>query len=288
MASSVYASGANPISYTADGKQVFIPLNVVTIVNDKADVKTADLNAAGITGIDETELKEWINKLIASGEPKKIETPYPKPAFRLIANKITGCAGNKITAEVKRNPAVGGAPETFDITICLEEEFADLVVDNSNPNFLEKKLDASALITVKPPDGGNYALPKSYDTLPLVGGNGTSSATAMQDDNATEAFVVEAKEEGEQGNNISVKITKDQNAFSMEVTMTETYAAAEVNEKKGNAKNPNYIGTLLKDSYLVKFEKVGDAVPSDGKYNLSGGQDPQDSVPASTSVLGYV
>jgi hypothetical protein len=293
-------SGSRPVSYVEDGSQWFIPLGFITLVSGKASVNTEALAAANISISNIAALESLIDMFLAFGELKPVAAPPPQPAFALSA-KQSGRAGNQISVTVKQNPPSDGAPATFDLTIRLTERFAHLELDETNatgepnPNFLETKLADSVLITVEEPAGG-YALPKEYpgtagngsDLLKLTGGDATteSSATAEQPEGGA-AFTVKAREIGIQGNNISVVIIVDTpTSFSMTVQMTETYQAAETNEKlPEESGNPKYIGTLLSGSSLVTFRKSGDTVrlPADRTYNLTGGEN---ATTASTLVIG--
>ena len=297
---STFINGPRPVSYLEKGTQWFIPLGFITLVNGKAKVNPGALAGANIAIGNVAALEGLIDTLLLFGEVAPTAAPPPQPAFALRAKK-PGNAGNQISVVVKRNPTSGGAPTTFDLTVRLTERFEHLELNPTNTtgepnqNFLQTKLEASSLITVEAPADG-YALPKEYtgtaedgsDLLKLGDGNSTteSSAAAEKPGGGT-AFVVKASEKGAQGDKISVAILLDNStSFSMTVQMTESYQAAETNEKRSdNSDNPQYIETLLSKSSLAEFRKSGDTVhlPTDGTFNLTGGEN---ATTASTLVIG--
>lgn len=173
--------GATPISYIANGRQVFIPLGFVTLVDENVEVDMTALTAAGITDINKAKLEDRIKALLDSGELAKSATPPPQAAFALNA-KQPGRAGNQIRATVKQNPpATSSDPATFDLTIRVnnfteyDSSFGGLFHSSTLPIYLPYAVQQFFL------NGGTDAYIVGLQSNGATAGNATAQNTTLTD-----------------------------------------------------------------------------------------------------------
>jgi hypothetical protein len=271
--------GNGPIAFTEQGGQMLlIPLTVLTL-----DGNTIQANPPYNTN----EILQWLQYLVNTGFLTAGSAPAPKPAMSIQAVD-PGPAGNNIQvvfSNIVPDPAdpTNADKTTFDATITETDTYNGLSFDTASPSFIQKVLGTetitgtmSGLVHIK--DADTPSLPKAGN-YPLTGGDpSTKSSVPILGVPSDNAFHMEAKKVGLDGDNTKVTIANvDSSAktFTLIAVWTQTVAGI----KRGSLQ-----GELQGNQYEIKVDKPagGDfAIPAPGSIGLSGGADARPALNAS-------
>jgi hypothetical protein len=273
--------GSAPIAFTtAGGTALSIPLSTLSFVDSKIQI---DIQPAGISASDKSDLESWLNYLVKIETLKRGEKTPPKPAIAIVA-KNSGKAGNNIKIEFKDiQKTVDPVNSTFTATITATEIY-DLSFDKTSDIFIEKVLGANTLVNVK---GTATELPPKETEFPYKIKDGSPAKKSVQDVEAAEApgstaFTIEAKNKGKDGDDITVEIS-NVNIDAKTYTLTATWNPTFTDIKLGDLP-----AKLQGSQDVIIAEKPGSsefAIPDGGVVVLNGGSDKQDAVTAKATVF---
>jgi hypothetical protein len=289
--------GSAPIAFTtAGGTALSIPLSTLSFVDSKIQI---DIQPAGISASDKSDLESWLNYLVKIETLKKSTKKAPNPAISIEALD-SGEIGNSIkikfdnfipdtTAPLDKNKA------TFDAVVTYEKTYALSYDPTATKTFVKNVLGTETtpgtqpgLVHLKSTDTPDNIKPKA-NTYKLTGGTASkkSSKPVDRDPSGADAFNLEAFKNGSDGNSINVKIAdvSDSNkTFTLTVVWEKTVPGI---------KSTNLEVKFGEFDYLIKIAKPRDAsnseidysVPDAGVIVLNGGAEPKDAVPAKATAF---
>jgi hypothetical protein len=270
--------GNGPIAFTEQGGQMLlIPLSALTL-----DGNTIQANPPYNT----KEISQWLQYLVNTGFLTAGSTP-PKPAMAITAAD-PGLAGNNIQVVFSNivPDLADSTKTTFDATITETDTYNGLSVDSTSPSFIKTVLGTETITGTKPglvhiKDADTPVLPQTNNYL-LTGGSASKySSIQIPGDPSGNAFQVEAKKSGKDGDNTKVTITNvDSSAKSFTLTAVWTQTVTSI--KLGDLQVK-----LQGNQYEIKVDKPagGDfAIPAPGPIGLSGGADARPASNASAIV----
>ncbi len=273
--------GNGPIAFTKQGGQMLlIPLSALTL-----DGKTIQANPP----YNEDEILQWLQYLVHSGVLTAGPTPAPKPAMTITAAD-PGSAGNYIQVTFSNIVLNLADPKktTFDAIITETDTYDKLSIDPDSEFFISKMLGTETKAGSKPglvhiKDADTPSLPKKEDNdYKLISGSDTqNSIVPIPHDSSSDAFHVEAKKPGEDGDNTTVTIS-NVNASAKTFTLVAVW-----NHKITSITLKNLEKDLQGSGYEIKVAKPtgGDyAIPAPGTISLSGGADARSASKASAIV----
>jgi len=220
--------GNGPIAFTdQSGKMLLIPLSALTI--DGNTIQTSP-------PYDKDEIRQWLQYLVNIGSLTPGTAPSPKPVMVIQATD-PGLAGNNIQVIFSNIVPDPGDPTnadktTFDATVTETDMYKGLSIDSTSPSFIKTvlgtdKAPKSGLVHVL--DTDNPSLPKA-GIYPLTGGGASAkSSTQIPGDPSGTAFNVEAKKNGQDGDDTTVAISNvDATAKTFTLTAVWTQSVKEI------------------------------------------------------------
>jgi len=274
--------GNGPIAFTdQSGKMLLIPLSALTI-----DGNTIQASPP----YDKDEIRQWLQYLVNIGSLTPGTAPSPKPAM-VIQAADPGPAGNNIQvifSNIVPDPGdpTNAAKTTFDATVTEMDTYKGLSSDSTSPSFIKTvlgtdKAPKSGLVHVL--DADNPSLPKA-GVYPLAGGGASANSSAqIPGASSGTAFNVEAKKNGQDGDNTTVTIS-NVDATAKTFTLTAVWTQSVTGMKLKDL--PDKLQGSSKYEIIVNKPNGGDfAIPAPGTIGLSGGADPKDATKASGTVF---
>jgi hypothetical protein len=273
--------GSGPIAFTdQSGKMLLIPLSALTI-----DGKTIQASPP----YNKNEILQWLQYLVNIGSLTPGTAPSPKPAM-VIQAADPGPAGNNIKVIFSNIVPDPGDPTNadktnFDATVTETDMYKGLSADSTSPSFIKTvlgtdKAPKSGLVHVL--DTDNPSLPKAGAYSLTGGGASAKSSTQIPGDPSGTAFNVEAKKNGQDGDDTAVTISNvDATAKTFTLTAVWTQSVTGI-------KLADLPGKLAGSGYEIAVNKPngGDfAIPAPGTIGLSGGVDAVAASKASGTAL---
>lgn len=271
--------GNGPIAFTEQsGQMLLIPLSVLTL-----DGNTIQANPPYNTD----EILQWLQYLVNTGFLTAGSAPAPKPAMSIQAVD-PGPAGNNIQvvfSNIVPDPAdpTNADKTAFDATITETDTYNGLSFDSTSPSLIKTVLGTETITGTMPglvhiKDADTPSLPKAGIYTLTHGGISTKSSVPIPGNPSGNAFHVEAKKPGKDGDNTKVTISNvDSSAKTF--TLTAVWTQTVTGIKRGN------LAELLQgNQYEINVDKPagGDfAIPAPGSIGLSGGADARPASKAS-------
>ena len=262
--------GNGPVAFTdQNGQMLLIPLSALTL--DSNTIEASD-------PYNTDEIRQWLQYLVTTG--CLAAGPLAPKAAMTIQAADPGLAGNNIQvvfSNIVPDPAdpTNADKTTFDATITETDTYNGLSFDSASPSFIKTVLGTETVTGTKPglvhiKDADTPSLPKA-DSYPLTSGSDTTKSSVKIPGNPSgNAFQVEAKKGGKEGNNTTVTIS-NVDASAKTFTLTAVWTQTVTGIKRGGLPEG-----LQGNQYEIKVDKPagGDfAIPAPGPIGLSGGAD---------------
>jgi hypothetical protein len=270
--------GSAPISFTtAGGTALSIPLSALSFADSDIQI---DIEPAGISASDKSNLKSWLNYLVKIETLKRGEKTPPKPAITISAKNL-GKTGNNIKIEFKDiQKTVDPVNSTFTAIITATEIY-DLSFDKNSDIFIKKVLGATTLINVK--GTATESTPKQLPYQLENGDDATKSIKAVESEPSGTAFTIEAKNKGADGNDINIEISKvniTAKTYTLTAIWNPTFKDIKLGDLPAKLQGSQDVVVVEKPEESSEF-----AIPDAGVVVLNGGADKQDAVTAKATVF---
>jgi hypothetical protein len=284
------AVGDSPVEFTdTNGNQVSIPLSALEFDANN------NLTVTGWPGYTtyKAQVDPYLQYLAAAGAIRAapVAVTTSKPAM-VISAADPGSAGNNLQVafgNITPDPANpdDATKTTFDATITEQESYKQLGVDANAPNFVKKVLGTQTITGSQPGavhvhDADTPTLPKA-GIYPLGGGgnNANSAANIPANTGGGEAFTVEARKSGGDGDATTVTIADvdtQANTFSLTTAWSQNVTGIKLADLPGKLQGNSYAISVAPPT------SGSFAVPAAGKSGLLGGADAQAAQAAKTTV----
>jgi hypothetical protein len=277
--------GNGPIAFTdQSGKMLLIPLSALTI-----DGNTIEASPP----YDKDEIRQWLQYLVNIGSLTPGTAPSPKPAM-VIQAADSGLAGNNIQVAFSNIVTDPTDPNkaTFDATITETDLYQGLSIDSTSPSLIKTVLGTEKVTGTKPGlvhvlDADTPSLPKA-GTYSLKGGSDSAKSTAkVSGDPSGTAFNVEAKKNGQDGDNTMVTVS-NVDATAKTFTLTAVWTQSVKGIKLADLPGKLQGSSDPKKAYEIIVNKPNGgnfAIPAPGTIGLSGGADAREASTASGTAF---
>jgi hypothetical protein len=247
------AAASAPVSFTDDhGRQFVVPVSSLFFSEGAIQTNDAELK-------DNPAFATWIQYLAKNGQLRETTQAAAQPAMEL-ESLLPGTIGNATTVTIA--DAGTGAADTFTATVTESEEHAELT-----PAGVAAL--ASELVSLDPASPSPPLTPKTGSYANSATG---TTITVLAEDGVATAFVLNAKTAAATTTVTIGEVDPDDDSFSMTIVREKTKSGVKAAD----------MATEFGYALVVSGAAL---LPAAGTFQLSGGEEPQDAVPAKVTLM---